>query len=413
MRELTVAITDLGAQGDGVAQVEGEPVYIPYTLPGETVTITHGGGSRGQLLRIEHASANRVEPPCPHFGPQGQQCGGCCVQHLENSAYRYWKRQRVADALLARGIETQIEALVPCLPGTRRRAVFSVVVAKKDVILGFHRASTHTVIGIRECAVLRPEITRALGGLQRLAAQLAGRKPYRLNVLSTASGLDVCIEGRGTLSDVQRQKAINTALQTGLARLSLDDEILVEPRKPVMSIAGIDVVPPPAGFFQATEAAQDTMIGMIGEFLSGAAGIADLFCGCGTFALPLAKRAAVHAVENDGPALAALAFAARHTQGLKPLTTERRDLFHSPLTAAELKKTDAVVFDPPRAGAQAQATEIAASRVARVAAVSCNPATLGRDLRIMIDGGFRLVSVTPIDQFLWSHHVEAIALLER
>ena len=411
MNEHTFVVTDLGAQGDGLAEENGDTVYIAYTLPGENV-VAKRKGARADLIRVEQASANRVDPPCPHFGP-AERCGGCSLQHMEAAAYGDWKRQRVVNALAARGIDVEIAALVPCSAGTRRRAVFSVFPTRDGPVLGFNRAATNTVVGIHTCTVLKPDIVAALAALKRLSARVAGRKPFRLDVLSTNSGLDVQIDGRGKLSDRQRHGAIDDALKMDLARLSLEDEILIETRKPVMNIAGIDVAPPPGCFFQATKVAQDQMIATVGAFLAGAGSVADLFSGCGTFSLPLARQSTVHAVEGSNAALLALAHAVRHTQGLKPLTTERRDLFRSPLTAGELKRTDAVVFAPPRAGAQAQSEEIAASGVSRVAAVSCNPATLGRDLRILIDGGFRLLSVVPIDQFLWSPHVEAIALLER
>ncbi|MCP4314659.1 MAG: class I SAM-dependent RNA methyltransferase [Hyphomicrobiales bacterium] len=409
----TVTISSLGAQGDGIAVVDGEPVYVGFALPEETVTIMRNK-SKGQLVSVDFPSTERTDPPCPHFGPQGQKCGGCSLQHLELTAYHHWKKQLVAGALAARGIDAQINDLMPCLPGSRRRAVFSVMSTKNDVTLGFNQAGTHTIIGIKECTVLSPVIVDQIGGLRRLAMLLArGTKPFRLNVLATFSGLDVSVEGIASLSEKKRPRVIGAALELGLARLSLGTEILVEARTPVLKISGIDVAPPPAGFLQASEVAQDKMIALVSEHMTGSKRIADLFSGCGTFTLPLARQSAVHAVESDGPALAALDFAARHTQGLKPVTIERRDLFRRPLMAAELKKIDAVVFDPPRAGAQAQSAEIATSSVRKVAAVSCYPATLARDLRTLIDGGFRLLSVTPIDQFLWSPHVEAVALLER
>ena len=408
-----MTIESLGTQGDGVAIVDGEPVYVGFTLPGETVRIRRNK-SKGQLVSIETSSGGRVEPPCPYFGPQGKACGGCSLQHVNVEAYHRWKRQRVIDALATRGLECKVEELVPCLPGSRRRAVFSAVSTQQGLLLGFNRAGTNTVVDIAECAVLDPAIVARLSGLRGLAKIVArGSKPFRLNVLSTLSGLDVCIEGMTGLSERQRQNVISEALRLDLARLSLGTEILIESRKPVMKIAGFDVSPPPACFFQATESAQDRMISLVSDHLSGARRTADLFSGCGTFALPLARQSAVHAVENDGAALAALDFTARHSPGLKPVTWERRDLFRRPMMAAELKRTDAVVFDPPRAGALAQSAEIAASSVSCVAAVSCNPATLARDLRILIDGGFQLLSVTPIDQFLWSPHVEAVALLDR
>ncbi|MEX3007927.1 class I SAM-dependent RNA methyltransferase [Hoeflea sp. TYP-13] len=413
MNTETVTISSLGAQGDGVAMCEDGPVYVGFALPGEDVTIRRNK-SKGQLVSIEKASEERTEPPCPYFGPQGARCGGCSLQHLNLGAYQQWKRRLVADALSSRGIETRIDELVTCSPGSRRRAVFTAISTKGGLLFGFNQAGTHNIVSIENCAVLSRTIVDQLPGLQALATLLVrNKRPFQLQVLETLSGLDVTVQGIAHLSEKQRHRAIARALELGLARLSLGGEILIEARKPVVKFCGIDVAPPPGGFLQASEAAQDKMIALVSEHMAGLKRVADLFCGCGTFTLPLAREIAVDAAENDGATLAALDQAARHTQGLKPVTTERRDLFRRPLMAAELKKTDGVVFDPPRAGAQAQSVEIAASAVKKVAAVSCNPATLARDLRILIDGGFNLRSVTLIDQFLWSPHVEAIALLER
>ncbi|MDA4844838.1 class I SAM-dependent RNA methyltransferase [Hoeflea poritis] len=409
----SVTIERLGAQGDGIATINGEALYVGFALPGETVAIRRTG-SRGALVSVEEPSSARTDPPCRHFGPQGDRCGGCSLQHLDITAYNDWKKQLVNDALSARGIDADIKALITCQPGSRRRAVFSARAVKNGLVLGFNQTGTHIIASIEECAVLSPAIVAALPGLRKLAGILAhGGKPFRIQVLESLTGLDVAVDGIGKIREKARQDAIGQALTLSYARLSLGTEILVEARKPVLKFAGIDVLPPPTGFVQASTEAQEAMIDIVGAHLNGAKRIADLFSGCGTFALPLARQAAVDAAENDGAALKALDQAARHTPGLKPVTVERRDLFRRPLSTAELKKTDGVVFDPPRAGAQAQAREIAASGVSKVAAVSCNPATLARDLRILIDGGFRLVSVLPIDQFLWSPHVEAIALLER
>ena len=409
----SVTIERLGAQGDGIATIKGDTIYVGFALPGETVSITRSG-SRGELVSIDAPSAARTDPPCRHFGPQGDRCGGCSLQHFDLTAYNNWKKALVHDALSARGINADVKPPITCRPGSRRRAVFSARAVKNGLVLGFNRPGTHIIANIEDCGVLTPAIAAALPGLRRLACIFAhGRKPFRLQVLESLTGLDVAVDGVGKIREKARQDAIGQTLELGYARMSLGTEILVEARKPVLKFADIDVIPPPGGFVQASAEAQETMIGIVDAHLNGAKRIADLFSGCGTFALPLARQAAVHAVEGDGAALEALDQAARHTAGLKPVTVERRDLFRRPLTAAELKKTDGVVFDPPRAGAQAQASEIAASGVSKVAAVSCNPATLARDLRILIDGGFKLVSVTPIDQFLWSPHVEAVALLER
>jgi 23S rRNA (uracil1939-C5)-methyltransferase len=239
-------------------------------------------------------------------------------------------------------------------------------------------------------------------------------EPFRIAVLETLSGLDLAIEGVKKLSDQQRRKAVETVLGLrGIARVSLDGEILVEPVKPSIDFGGVRVSPPAGGFAQATKPAEEAMAELVLAHVGKAKRIADLFAGAGTFSLRLARIGRVHAVEGEEKALAALDHAARNTKGLKPVTVERRDLFRRPLMTSELKAYDAVVFDPPRAGAEFQCRELARSAVKKVVAVSCNPLTLARDLAILVEGGYRITSVTPIDQFLWSAHVEAVATLEK
>ena len=234
-----------------------------------------------------------------------------------------------------------------------------------------------------------------------------------MSVTATAAGLDIALSDTAVLTDGLRQSVLAFSLRRDFARVALDGEIVVEARRPSIMLGTVSVAPPPGSFIQAVPSAEDAMAALVEGHLAGAKRTADLFCGIGTFAFRLAAGSAVHAVESEADALLALDAARRGAAGLKPITTERRDLFRRPVTAKELAKFEGVVFDPPRAGAEMQARELAASKVARVAAVSCNPATLARDVRLLLDGGFRLRSVTPIDQFLWSHHVEAVALLER
>lgn len=408
----TVTIDRLGAQGDGIADMADGLVYVPFTLPGETVTITRQG-DRGRLTGIDRPSPTRIDPPCPFFGPRVEACGGCVLQHMDASAYREWKRQRVVDALQPRRIDSNVDKLVACAPGSRRRAVFTARKTSRGLAFGFNRAGTHHIVPIDACLVISPAIARRLGALRSLAATLTNdAKPFQIAVLETETGLDVTVR-KHRLSEKQRRAASDAALRLDLARLSLNEEVLIEARKPLLDFSGVSVTPPPDAFVQASRHAQDTMTERVARHLSGAKKVTDLFAGCGAFAFGLATGSHVHAVESNGPALAALDAAARRHPGLKPISVERRDLFRRPLMTQELKGFDGVVFDPPRAGAQAQAAELAKSAVGRVAAVSCNPATLARDLRILVDGGFRVTSVTPIDQFLWSAHVEAVALLER
>ena len=399
----------LGAQGDGVADAEHGSVFVPYALPGEEVVAEVERG-RGRLVAVENPSPLRADPACRHFGT----CGGCAIQHLEAEAYKAWKRDIVVQALRSRGIESDVEALVPCEPHSRRRAVFTARRTEAGMLLGYNQASSSHIVPVDECPVSLPAIVSALTRLKALAGIVCATPlPFHVGVTVTASGLDVAVSDSGRLGDEARRASVRFAIEQGLARLSVDGEIIVEPKKPAVMFGDIAVSPPPGGFLQATEKAEQAMAALIGGHLARARKIADLFSGSGTFALRLAHKGEVHAVEGNAAALAALDKAFRGASGLRRVTIERRDLFRRPLTFKELAGFDGLVFDPPRAGAEDQSKQIAPSEVPFVAAVSCNPATLARDLRILIDGGYRLKSVTPIDQFLWSPHVEAVALLEK
>lgn len=402
-------IARLGSQGDGIAAVEGGEVFIPFTLPGETVTAARQK-DRATLMSVLEASPLRVDPECRHF----TECGGCALQHYEADAYRHWKRDKVVHALKGKGIACEVEALVPCALYSRRRVVFSARRTEAGMLLGFVRALSSEIIPIEECPISLPPVIAALDRLRALAGLVcATPKAFHMTVTATASGLDIAVQDAGKLGEGQRRIASNFVLAEGFARLTVDGEIIIEPKKPVVQFGPVAVAVPPGAFLQATEAAEQAMADLVGQHLSRAKKVADLFSGCGSFALRLAARSEVHAVESDAPALAALDRASRFASGLKRVTSERRDLFRRPLTFKELNAFDGLIFDPPRAGAEDQSKQIARSDVPFVAAVSCNPVTLARDLRILLDGGYALKSVTPIDQFLWSSHVEAVALLEK
>jgi 23S rRNA (uracil1939-C5)-methyltransferase len=402
-------IARLGSQGDGVAESEAGEVFIPFTLPGEIVTAAREK-DRAMLISVLEASPLRIDPACRHFG----ECGGCAVQHLEAEAYHQWKREKVVHALKSKGIVCDVGVLVACAPHTRRRVVFTARRSEAGMQFGFVRALSSEIISIEECPISLPDIVAALEPLKALAALVcATAKSFRMTVTVTGSGLDVAVHDSGKLGENQRRVASNFVIGEGLARLSVDGEIIVEPKKPVVLFGGVAVALPPGAFLQATEAAEQAMADIVGRHLSRAKRVADLFAGCGSFALRLAAKSEVHAAEGDAAALSALDRAFRFASGLKRVTSERRDLFRRPLTFKELNAFDGLVFDPPRAGAEDQSKQIARSDVPLVAAVSCNPVTLARDLRILLDGGYALKSVTPIDQFLWSSHVEAVALLEK
>ncbi|MEQ8298319.1 MAG: class I SAM-dependent RNA methyltransferase [Nitratireductor sp.] len=404
-------IDRLGAQGDGVADTEAGAVYVPFALPGELATVAVEG-DRGTLIAVVEPSAARVEPACRHFG----ECGGCALQHLDAPAYLAWKRDKLVAALASRGLDVEVGETVACEPGARRRAVFSVRRTAQELLFGYNRAATHHLVSVDECPILVPRIPASLPVLRELAALVcATHKAFRVAVSDTESGLDVAVSGAGKTGEKARRAAADFAMRQRIARLSLDGEVLIAPRPPQITIGRAVVNPPVGGFLQAVPAIEAAIAARVASHLGKGRvrRIADLFCGVGTFALRLAERAEILAVENDAAALAALDRGFRHADGLKRITTEKRDLFRRPLTTKELNGFDAVVFDPPRAGAEAQARQLAMSDVPRIAAVSCNPATLARDLRILVDGGYSVVEAAPFDQFLWSAHVEAVALLEK
>ncbi|MBA8842378.1 23S rRNA (uracil1939-C5)-methyltransferase [Ochrobactrum sp. RH1CCR137] len=402
-----ITIRSVGAGGDGVANLPDGQIYVPFTLPGEVANVARDK-NRATVMALLETSPERQSPACRHF----EDCGGCALQHWQDEPYRLWKRELVVSALKGRGIDTEVAPLVACQPRTRRRAVFAARKTEKGVLLGFNRHLSHEIIDIVECAVTVPEIIARLDDLREVGALIApGSKPFKLAATLTASGLDLAASGCGVLDDSQRRALTALVMKKGFARLSHEGEIIVEPKKPLIHFGKVPVPVPPGCFLQATEDAEEAMVQLVLDHVGKSKRVADLFCGVGTFALRIAEKNAVHAVENDALALAALDRGVRHVQGLKPVSVERRDLFRRPLMPKELLPYNAVVFDPPRAGAEEQALELAKSHVEKVVAVSCNPVTLARDLAILVKGGYRVTRVTPIDQFLWSPHVEAVVTL--
>lgn len=406
----TVVITALGHSGDGIAETDTGRLFVPFALPDETVTVERGDGDRAELTAIVTASPQRVAAPCPHFG----SCGGCVIQHLSPTHYLEWKRDQVVAAFAQRGIETPVAAMIPARPGTRRRAVFTAEREGRSVRLGFNRHASHDVIEIPECKVLVPAIVQSLPAIRALVAPLvpAGKRA-RVTVLAADNGLDISVEDIGR-PDRSAVAAIATRVAAeAIARITVMGEEAYRAREPALKAGPGSLLPPSGGFLQATAEAEEAMAREVLAGVGEARTVADLFSGSGTFTFRLAQAAKVTAVDGDGASVAALQRSIRLARGLKPIAALRRDLFRNPMTTRELKPFDAVVFDPPRAGAAAQAEQLAQSDVQRVVAVSCNPATLARDARILVDGGYRLVSMQPIDQFLWSAHIEAVARFER
>jgi len=404
------AISRLGHKGDGIAEMPEGITHVGFALPGETV-IAEVRDGHFESTKVLESSRDRVAPVCHHFGV----CGGCHMQHLRHDAYLAWKRQLVADALAREGIGTEVQPIRHFPVASRRRAVFTAIRTHDGVRLGFAQRRTNRIVDLEECPVLAPELSATLKSLRELSAILAPRRGVvKIAALACDNGLDIAATNGAPVSEATRRRAIEWALAAKAARLSINSENAIETARPYLQAGIARVTPPPEGFVQAVAAAEQAMAELVISHLSTARKLIDLFSGSGAFALRLAANAQVHAVEKDGAALLALERAWREAGGvLKAVSTERRDLYRAPVTAAELNGFDAAVFDPPRAGAEAQSRELASSNVKRIAAVSCNPATLARDLRILVDGGYRVLSVTPIDQFVFSPHVEAVALLER
>jgi 23S rRNA (uracil1939-C5)-methyltransferase len=406
-------IARLGHWGDGIADGPDGAIYVAGALPGETVEVEAVAGhpDRRQLVLVAQASAERIAPICPHFGI----CGGCAVQHLDDEHYRAWKSDLVVEALHQARIEAPVGDLIDAHGDGRRRAVFHARSGASAVlVVGFSAARAHRVVAIDRCPILVPQLHGALKAAWAVAETLApARKPLDIQVTATDSGLDVDVRGSGRLTAAIETALARVAAAHDLARLTRHGELIAQARPPTVRMGNASVHLPPAAFLQATAAGEAALARLVRSACNGAQRIADLFAGVGPFALRLAEQARILAVDDDSDALSALERAAASTGGLKPVQIERRDLFRRPLMAAELKAFDAVVFDPPRQGAQMQARELAASDVPTIVAVSCNPATFARDVCTLIDGGYRLSEVTPLDQFRYAAHVEIVARLQR
>ena len=406
-------IARLGSRGDGIADTAAGTLYVPYALPGETAEVEPwpGHADRRHLIKVDIASPDRIAPICPHFGV----CGGCALQHLTTARYRDWKRALVVAALTRAGLDAPVDDLIDAHGEGRRRAVFHARVSAHDVIeVGFAAQKAHHVVAIDRCPILAPGLSGAIEAAWAIAEVLAAaRKPLDIQVTATDGGLDVDVRGSGSLTAAAMTALARVADRRNLARLTRHGDIVAQRVLPTVGIGRAQVVLPPGAFLQATAAGEANLARLVETYCAGAGTVADLFCGVGPFGLRLAERARVTAADNDADAILALRRAAAGAKGLKPFAAQVRDLFRSPLVPTELKQFDAVVFDPPRQGAEAQARELAASIVPVVVAVSCNPTTFARDARILVGGGYRLARVTPVDQFLYSAHVEVVACFKK
>lgn len=396
---IETTITALGQRGEGITDVNGHRVFVPFTLPGERVGVDTEG-ERGHLVELLQPGPDRIAPFCPYFGT----CGGCALQHAGPATYSTFKRGLVEIALSHAGIDAPVEPLVDARGTGRRRTTLHV----RKHGAGYARARTHDILAIDTCPILVPALQKAAPRLAAALHPIIGDGDVA--VTATDTGLDLAIASQRK----PRPDAISAFAQTHkLARLAFNGETLYMARPPAVKMGRGLVELPVASFLQATQQAEETLAQRVLAAVGSAKSVADLFCGVGPFALRLAETARVYAADSDKPATAALARAVNFTKGLKPVTTLARDLFRDPLAPIELQPFDAVVFDPPRAGAEAQARELARSKVKTVVAVSCEPKTFARDAAILIAGGYHLESVTPVDQFAWSAHVEVVGVFRR
>jgi len=408
-----LTIQRLGHRGDGIAETAVGPVYVPYTLPGEVVTVEPVAGhpDRRHLVHVDKPSHERATPVCKHFG----QCGGCAVQHWSLAEYHLWKRSLVVEALEHVGLIAPVEPLIDAHGQGRRRATLHARRGTHDLLeVGFTAPRAHHIIAIDRCPILSPGLDGAVQAAWAIAEILKPTsKPLDIHVTATDSGMDVDVRGSGPLSSGRTTTLARLTEAHKLARLTRHGELVAQGAQPTLKVGRAHVPLPPGAFLQATAEGEAALARLVIGHVGAAKRVADLFAGIGTFALRLAENARVSAADNDASAIKALERAAATTSGLKPVEAIARDLFRRPFMAAELKAFDAVVFDPPRQGAEAQARELAKSKVAIVVAVSCDATTFARDAALLVDGGYKLASITPVDQFRYSAHVELVAKFER
>ncbi len=400
-----VEILKLGHAGDGVTS-EGD--FVPYTVPGDLVRISRMG-KRAQVEEVLKSGAWRAEPRCRHFG----RCGGCALQHVSLQPYLAWKRDLVLSALAQRGFnDVQVEPIRAVPPGTRRRAMFKARRSGNEVELGFYEPQSRNLVDIGECPVLVPALESLIAPLKRnLGALIGANETAELHATAMHSGVDLSIKLKRVRTPDVLMSLSQFASATKVARLSWNGEAVAIAQTPIERVGRFTVELPPEAFLQPTAEGENILQSLLRDEAGNAAPIADLFSGWGAFTLALADARAVHAVDSAAPQIEALKRAAR--AGRADVTAETRDLYRRPLLAAELARFETVVLDPPRPGAKAQVEALAQSGVARVLYVSCNPASFARDARILVDGGFELGRIVPLDQFLWSPHVELFALFAR
>ena len=403
MAEYTVQ--KLGQLGDGVINDPMGEIFAPFTLPGERI---EGEVYKGRIAtpKIIEPVADRIKPACKHF----KICGGCSMQHASDALLADWKIAKTKEALSQAGLTPEFRPIISSPAGSRRRATFAAKRTKKSSMVGFHGRASDTIVEITECPVSDPALLAGMPAFGQFARLGTSRKAVlRISATTSEHGLDIAVENGKELSPTEIAQFAQIASANKILRLKWNDDIIAQSHPPSQPMGAANVVPPSAAFLQATAFGEATLVKTVMEIIGPAKRVTDLFAGCGTFALPIASQAAVHAVEGERAMMDALNMGWRNAGGLHDVRVETRDLFRRPLMPDEFKKVDAVVLDPPRAGAYAQVLELAKSDVKRIAFVSCNPATFARDAQILFEGGYILDWVQVVDQFLWNSHVELVA----
>lgn len=417
---LRLEVDHIGANGDGVATLDEQTYYIPYTAPGDTVLADPIGakssGIDAILSEIVTPSPQRTQPRCRHFGT----CGGCSLQHIDDQHLAIWKQNRIRNSLEKVGIsDVDIKPTQTSVLASRRRVEFVAAKRKKGVMIGYHLKRSSQIFDLGECSVLAPELINLIKPLRMMLPFVMARKSeVRLTLTSTTNGVDLLISGNIVFDLAARELLANFGQEYNLCRISYYDEkekaldVVAAIKSPEIRVQQSNVIIPPGAFLQATEESQETLISLILENLPSDLKVLDLFSGCGSFSLPVAHIAkSVHAFEGNEQLIDALKKAAN--KEMLPLTAQNRDLFRDPLAISELNKFDAIIIDPPRAGAKAQMTDIANCTVETILHISCNPSSFARDTRTLVDGGYSLETITPVDQFLWSSHVEIFSVLKK
>ena len=414
-----IEIASLGSRGDGIGEHAGQQIYVPFTTAGDRVRVRlgqkRGEGRSASVVDVLQASADRTVPPCQHFA----ECGGCALQHVSPNAEQVWKRDLVVDALNRRGLgDVPVAETISVPSNSRRRTSFTVVRAGGRILLGYMGRASHQVVPISSCAVLDPILDELIKPLTVLADTLSiPKKGLSISMTVTNSGVDLVIGGHKELDLSLRERLTDFAIRQDIARLSYGTkypELVIAQRAPVVEFGGVAVEPAPGGFLQASSTAEKALTSHVVDHLGDCKRIIDLFSGVGTFTLALgAVGAGLTAFDGNDAAIDALKAAANRSAGRINVDATVRDLERRPIGIHEMKNFDGLVLDPPRAGAKAQCEVLAISDISSIAYVSCNPGTFARDARTLVDGGYRLLSVSPINQFPWSSHVELIGCFEK